>query len=89
MKKIDSILLHVEDLEASIKFYEDALGLHRGWTDEGNRMIGFVFPGNDTELVIHTDPGIPNPSVTAAYTRVRGIRPPPQDFLVGGDNNKE
>ncbi len=62
MKKIDSILLHVEDLEASIKFYEDALGLHRGWTDEENRMIGFVFPGNDTELVIHTDPGIPNPS---------------------------
>ena len=62
MKKIDGILLHVEDLEASIKFYEDLLGLHRGWTDEENRMIGFVFPGNDTELVIHTDPTIPNPS---------------------------
>ena len=62
MKKIDSILLYVEDLEASIKFYERALGLHRGWIDEENRMIGFVFPGNDTELVIHTDPGVPTPS---------------------------
>jgi len=38
------------------------MGLRRTWTDAENRMIGFLFPGNDSELVIHTDAMLERPS---------------------------
>jgi len=62
LRKIDCIMLRVSDLEASARFYEDVMGLRRGWTDTDRGMIGFLFPGNDSEIVIHNDEGLPNPS---------------------------
>ena len=62
LKKIDCVMFRVSDLEASARFYEDVMGLRRGWTDYENGMIGFLFPGNDSELVIHMDESLPNPS---------------------------
>ena len=62
LRKIDSIMMRVTDLDSSARFYEEAMGLKRAWTDNENQMIGFLFPGNNSELVIHTDPGLSSPS---------------------------
>ena len=62
LRKIDSVMLRVTDLEASARFYGEVMGLRRAWTDAENQMIGFLFPGNDSELVIHTGPGQDSPS---------------------------
>jgi len=62
LRKIDSLMMRVTDLEFSARFYEEVMGLKRAWTDTENQMIGFLFPGNDSELVIHTDPKLSSPS---------------------------
>lgn len=59
--KIDNIMFRVKDLDASAKFYSEALGLKQVWRDDEHKMIGFVFPESDSEIVIHTIPDIPNP----------------------------
>ena len=58
---IDSIMFFVRDLDASVTFYEEVLGLKRVWTDKKREMIGFVFPHSESEIVIHNDPTIPTP----------------------------
>lgn len=60
--KIDSIMFYVSDLEIAAKFYENVLGLRRVWTDKKEGMIGFVFQESDSEIVIHNDLSMPNPS---------------------------
>jgi len=60
--KIDSIMFYVSNLEKAAKFYENELGLNRVWTDKERGMIGFVFAESDSEIVIHDDVSIPNPS---------------------------
>ena len=60
--KIDNIMFYVSNLEEAAKFYENVLGLKRVWTDKERRMLGFVFPESDSEIVIHNDSSIPNPS---------------------------
>jgi predicted enzyme related to lactoylglutathione lyase len=62
LRKIDSVMMRVTDLDSSARFYEEVMGLKRAWTDNENQMIGFLFPGNNSELVIHTDPGLSSPS---------------------------
>ena len=64
LKKIDAVLLRVSDLEKTADFYVDVMGLKRGWTDTENQMIGLLFPGNDTELVLHCDESLPDPNVS-------------------------
>lgn len=59
--KIDNIMYRVKDLDASVKFYSEALGLKQVWRDDEHQMIGFVFPESDSEIVIHTNTDIPNP----------------------------
>jgi len=60
--KIDSVMFYVSDLERAAEFYENILGLKRAWTDREQGMIGFVFKKSDSEIVIHNDPTLPNPS---------------------------
>jgi lactoylglutathione lyase len=60
--KIDTIMFYVSNLEKAAKFYENELGLKRLWTDKEQGMIGFVFAGSDSEIVIHNDMSIHNPS---------------------------
>ena len=60
--KIDSIMLYVSNLEKAAKFYESVLGLKRAWTDKELNMIGFTFKESDSEIVIHNDSSLPNPS---------------------------
>ena len=56
LRKIDNVMVRATDLESSARFYEEAMGLRRAWTDTESRMVGFLFPGNDFELVIHEGP---------------------------------
>ena len=64
LKKIDAVMLRVSDLEKTAEFYVDVMGLKRGWTDLENQMIGLIFPGNDTELVLHCEESLPDPNVS-------------------------
>ena len=61
LKKIDNIMYQVKDLDASVKFYTEALGLKQVWRDNEHQMVGFVFPESDSEIVIHTLQDMPNP----------------------------
>lgn len=60
--KVDSIMFRVKDLEQAAEFYNSVLGLKRVWTDVDRGMIGFILAGSVSEIVIHDDSSIPNPS---------------------------
>ena len=62
LKKIDAVMHRVGDLDEAIQFYVDVMGLRLGWRDES--MAGMLFPGNDSELVLHTDDSLPNPNIS-------------------------
>jgi len=69
--KIDSIMFYVSDLEKAAKFYEDVLGLKRVWTDKEEGMIGLVFKESDSEIVIHNDSTMTNPSFSFLVENVK------------------
>ncbi len=62
LKKIDAVLHRVGNIDEAIRFYVDVLGLRLGWRDES--MAGLLFPGNDSELVLHIDDSLPNPNIS-------------------------
>ena len=62
LKKIDAVLHRVGNIDEAIRFYIDVLGLRLGWRDES--MAGLLFPGNDSELVLHIDDSLPNPNIS-------------------------
>ncbi len=57
LKKIDCVMVRVDDLSAARKFYEEALGLEPLWSDE--HSLAFGMPETDAEIVLHDDPEIP------------------------------
>lgn len=57
LKKIDCVMIQVEDVKAAMAYYADVFGLHPVWWDESS--AGLVFPESDTEIVVHCRPGIP------------------------------
>lgn len=71
LKKIDAVLHRVSDLDEAIKFYVDVMGLKLGWRNES--MVGMLFPGNDSELVLHTDEKLPNPNVSFQVENVEAF----------------
>ena len=71
--KIDSIMFYVTDLEKAAEFYADVLGLRRVWTDEKRGMIGFVFRESNSEIVIHNDSSLPNPSFSFSVRNVKAF----------------
>ncbi len=72
--KIDSVMFFVTDLEKAAEFYADVLGLRRVWTDEKRGMIGFVFQESNSEIVIHNDSSLPNPSFSFLVRNVKAFR---------------
>ena len=63
----------VDDVYEAAEFYETVLGLKHGWTDDENKMIGLLFPGNNTELVLHMNKDLPNPNVSFQVEDVMGF----------------
>lgn len=62
LRKIDSVMFYVKNLERSASFYQKVLGMKRVWSDKRAKMIGFMFQEGDSEIVIHSDKTLPNPS---------------------------
>lgn len=63
IKKIDCIMYCVTNLEKAAKFYEEVLGLKKGWFDQKEEMIGFLLPDTESEIVLHKDTTLPNPDI--------------------------
>jgi lactoylglutathione lyase len=59
LKKIDCVMIRVEDPEAAAVYYSDVFGLRRLWQDETS--IGLGFPGTDAEVVLHRNSDVRSP----------------------------
>lgn len=57
--KIDNLMFKVNDLDQSTLFYENILGMKKRWKDDSYKMVGFTFAESDSEVVIHSDPNLP------------------------------
>ena len=59
LRKIDCVMIQVEDLEAAAVYYSDVFGLRRLWQDETS--VGLGFPETDAEVVLHCNSDVPSP----------------------------
>ena len=59
LRKIDCIMIRVDDVEAAARYYAEVFGLQPLWSGDGS--IGLVFRESDAEIVLHNDPAIPSP----------------------------
>jgi len=57
-KKIDCVMIRVDDLSAAEKFYTEVFGLKPLWREAG--AVGMKMPETDAEIVLHNNPEIPN-----------------------------
>ena len=64
LRKIDCVMIRVDDIEAAATYYASVFGLHPQWS--GDDAIGLVFPESDAEIVLHNDPDMPS-SVEVHY----------------------
>ncbi len=64
LRKIDCIMIRVNDVEAAAAYYAKVFGLRPQWS--GDDFIGLKFPESDAEIVLHNDPAIPS-SVEVHY----------------------
>jgi lactoylglutathione lyase len=63
LRKIDCVMVRVEDVSAAADYYVRVFGLRRLWADsEGSHTsVGLGLPETAAEVVVHDDPGIPGP----------------------------
>lgn len=92
-KKIDCVMIRVDDVAAGEKFYSDVFGLKPLWREAGS--AGMRFPETDVEIVLHNNAEIPHKvevhylvdDVVAAVKSYveKGCRVlvPPFDVLIG------
>ena len=59
LRKIDCVMIFVNDLAQAVDFYANVFGLKPVWQDDTRGQAGLLFPESDAEIVLHTDPGIP------------------------------
>jgi predicted enzyme related to lactoylglutathione lyase len=64
LRKIDCVMIRVEDVEAAAAYYAKVFGLRPLWSGEG--AVGLVFPETDAEIVLHRETTIPS-SVEVYY----------------------
>lgn len=64
LRKIDCIMIRVDDVEAAAAYYAKVFGLHPQWSGDGS--IGLVFSDTDAEIVLHRDLDLPS-SVEVHY----------------------
>ena len=57
LRKIDCVMLHVDDLSSASEFYQRTLGLELLWSNEHSVSLGM--PETDAEIVLHDNPDIP------------------------------
>jgi lactoylglutathione lyase len=59
LRKIDCIMIRVDDVEAAAAYYAKVFGLHPQWS--GDDSIGLVFAESDAEIVLHRNLDLPSP----------------------------
>ena len=59
LRKIDCIMIHVDDVQAAATYYANVFGLRLQWS--GDDALGLVFPESDAEIVLHNYPDMPSP----------------------------
>ena len=64
LRKIDCVMIRVDDVEAAAAYYTKVFGLLPQWS--GDDSIGLVFPETDAEIVLHRATDIPS-SVEVHY----------------------
>ncbi|HLJ33673.1 MAG TPA: VOC family protein [Ktedonobacteraceae bacterium] len=64
LRKIDCIMIRVDDIQAAAAYYAKVFGLRPRWS--GDDSIGLIFSESDAEIVLHSDPDIPS-SVEVHY----------------------
>lgn len=57
-KKIDCVMIRVDDVAAAVKFYRAVFGMKPLWSDNGATGLGF--PETDAEIVLHSNADIPH-----------------------------
>jgi len=92
-KKIDCVMVRVDEVASAEKFYAEVFGLKPLWREAG--AVGMGMPETDAEIVLHNNPEIPNrvevhylvDDVVAAVKSYgeKGCRVlvPPFDVLIG------
>jgi lactoylglutathione lyase len=58
LKKIDCVMIRVDDVGAGERFYSEVFGLKPLWRDAGS--VGMGLPDTDAEIVLHNNANIPN-----------------------------
>ena len=58
LKKIDCVMIRVDDVDVALKYYAEVFGLRPNWRDD--ESAGLVFPESDAEIVVHCYPDIPS-----------------------------
>jgi predicted enzyme related to lactoylglutathione lyase len=53
IQKVDCVRLFVSSLESGLSFYRDRLGLELIWKTD--QQVGLRLPGDETEIVLHTE----------------------------------
>ncbi|HEU5345786.1 MAG TPA: VOC family protein [Ktedonobacterales bacterium] len=93
LRKIDCVMIRVDDVAAAARYYERVFGLLLQWS--GDDAIGLRFPDSDAEIVLHRDDDIPGPvevyylvddviaAVDAAVSQGCEFLTPPFDITVG------
>src|SRR5690349_24722833 len=75
MRRLDAVTIPVPNLDAGLRFYEQALGHDLLWRNDAIGQAGLRLPESDTEIVLTTRHGYePNwlvDSADAAAARVR------------------
>jgi predicted enzyme related to lactoylglutathione lyase len=64
LRKIDCVMIRVDDPTAAAVYYTTVFGLRPVWRD--STAVGLAFPETDAEIVLHCDQGIPS-SVEVHY----------------------
>jgi lactoylglutathione lyase len=64
LRKIDCVMIRVEDVDLSAAYYAKVFGLRPKWSGDG--AVGLVFPETDAEIVLHRETAIPS-SVEVHY----------------------
>ena len=64
LRKIDCVMIRVEDVDVSAAYYAKVFGLRSKWSGEG--AVGLAFPESETEIVLHRETTIPS-SVEVHY----------------------
>ena len=64
LRKIDCVMIRVDDPQAAARYYADTFGMRQLWQD--NLSVGMGFPETDAEIVLHNDPNVP-PEPTVHY----------------------